>query len=252
MIRFLSQIKGSTIHAVDGDIGKVVDCYFDEQRWAVRYLVVETGSWLSGRQVLISPASVDRVDWNDGRVNLNIDRMRVKNSPSADLAQPVSREWESSYSEYYGYPHYWEGTDIWGSAATPGTYASRSGSAARTTGGEPYSASEVRGMGTGTSSERGLADSQLRSAKEVAGYHIRATDGEIGHIDDFLMDRDSWVIDSILIDTSNMPGGKPVLLRRERIDRIDWNNQEIRVRATTQEIKNIPEYVEETTFGRRR
>ncbi|RPI23586.1 MAG: PRC-barrel domain containing protein [Acidobacteria bacterium] len=249
----MNQIKGSTIHAVDGDIGKVVDCYFDEQRWAVRYLVVETGTWLSGRQVLISPASVDRVDWNEGKVNLNIDRMRVKNSPSADFTRPVSREYESSYSEYYGYPRYWEGTDIWGSAATPRAYGSRSETAARTTGGESYPASEARGtMGTAASSERRVADSQLRSAKDVAGYHIRATDGEIGHIDDFLVDRDSWVVDSILIDTSNMPGGKPVLLRRERIDRIDWNNKEIRVRATTQEIKNSPEYVEETTFGRRR
>jgi len=103
-------------------------------------------------------------------------------------------------------------------------------------------------MGTSAASRRG---SHLRSAKEVAGYHIRATDGEVGHIDDFLVDRDSWVIDSILIDTSNMPGGKPVLLRREKIDQIDWNNKEIRVRATTQEIKNSPEYMEETTYGRR-
>jgi len=248
----LDQVSGSTIHAVDGDIGKVVDCYFDEHRWAVRYLVVETGTWLEGRQVLISPASVDRVDWNDGKVNLNIDRMRVKNSPPADLTQPVSREYESSYSEYYGYPHYWEGTDIWGSATTPRAYASRPGTAARTSG-EPHPASEARGrMGTAASSKRGVTGSQLRSAKEVAGYHIRATDGEVGHIDDFLVNRDSWVVNSILIDTSNMPGGKPVLLHRERIDRIDWNNKEIRVRATTQEIKNSPEYVEETTTGRRR
>src|SRR5689334_4092581 len=114
MIRGADGLKGFTIGATDGEVGGVNDLYFDDERWVIRYLVVDTGNWLPGRKVLISPHAVRTTQWELRRVDVALTRQQVKGSPDIDTDKPVSRQHEAAFFSYYGYPAYWDGTSLWG------------------------------------------------------------------------------------------------------------------------------------------
>jgi len=120
MLYNLNQLKGLTIKAKDGEIGEVDDFYFDDERWTIRYLVVDTGKWLPGRKVLISPISLGKADRSSQRLEVNLNKKQVENSPGIETDKPVSRQYETSYFNYYGYPYYWTGPQLWGPVAYPG------------------------------------------------------------------------------------------------------------------------------------
>src|SRR5664279_6350411 len=120
MLTNTTNLKGLVIHATDGEIGTVDHFYFDDDTWAIRYLTVETGSWLDDRRVLISPMAVIRTDWRAKRIDVALTKKQVENSPNIDTHKPVSRQHEAAYLGYYGYPNYWGGTFLWG----PGYYPS--------------------------------------------------------------------------------------------------------------------------------
>ena len=127
MLRSMKDLEDYAIRATDGDIGHVKDFYFDDDTWVVRYLVVETGSWLSGRKVLISPIAIGEPDWTARALPVSITKEQVKNSPDLDTDEPVSRQHERQYLEYYGYPYYWGGTGLWGSDYNPGAMLTNPG-----------------------------------------------------------------------------------------------------------------------------
>ncbi len=119
MLRSMHDLQDYAIRATDGDIGHVKDFYFDDEWWAVRYLVVETGTWLSDRKVLISPIAIGRPNWTDKVLPVSITKEQVKDGPDIDTEKPVSRQHEISYLGYYGYPYYWDGGGLWGAGAYP-------------------------------------------------------------------------------------------------------------------------------------
>src|SRR6266508_5022629 len=98
------ELKGVTIQATDGDIGSVQDLYFDDHSWTVRYLVVDTGTWLPGRQVLISPFAFRAIS-GASRLQTTLTKDQIENSPSIDTDRPVNRQREIEDSRYYGYPY---------------------------------------------------------------------------------------------------------------------------------------------------
>jgi hypothetical protein len=230
MLRSTNELNGYTIHATDGDIGEVVQFYFDDERWTIRYLVAHTGGWLMGRRVLISPAALGRVDWDSHRVHVNMTKERVENSPSIDTDRPVSRQHETDYYNYYGYPYYWSGPYVWGPV--------------------PYPAyPPVPPEGAAGSVERDVAqaprqddDVHLRSTQEVTNYYIEASDGDIGHVEDFLIDDESWTIRYVAVDTRNWWPGKKVLVSPEWIRSVSWSDSRVYVELTRDKIKNAPEY----------
>jgi hypothetical protein len=224
MLQRLGKMHGWTMMARDGDIGKVDDFYFDDQRWTVRYLLVETGGWLSGKRVLISPIAFEGIDRDHKRFRVSLTREQVKNSPDADLHQPISRRYETDYSDYYRYPYYWGGAGLWGAEPVP------------------VGLGRMREMPPAPRGPITEEEKHLRSVSEVSGYHIRALDGEIGHVDDFLADSESWAIRYLLVDTSNFIGGKWVLVAPDWARRIDWNQLAIHVDMTRDDVKNSPEY----------
>ena len=116
MLTTSKDLKGLVVRASDGELGTVDELYFDDNSWGIRYLTLETGGWLGGRQVLISPMSVLQVDWPVRRIDVKLTRKQIENSPSIDKHKPVSRQHEASYMGYYGYPNYWDGPYLWGSA----------------------------------------------------------------------------------------------------------------------------------------
>jgi uncharacterized protein YrrD len=230
MIRSVTHLKRFEVVATDGPIGSIEDFYFDAERWAVRYLIVDTGKWLPGRRVLISPVSVTRAEWGEQRLVLSITRDQVKNSPGLETHKPVSRQHEMDYLDYYGYPYYWGQAGLWGAYPNPmlPTPEQVARLRART--------DEARRQ----AAEKGDAD--LRSAREVTGYVIRATDGDLGHVEDFLLDDLSWAIRYLVVDTSNWWFGKHVLIAPGWIRDISWSNRSVIVKVTRQLLKQAPPY----------
>lgn len=231
MLRSANELKGLTVRGDDGDVGHVDDFYFDDDRWTVRYIVVETGGWLA-RRVLISPASFRSTDWRGGAIDLSLTRDRIRNSPDADLHAPISREYERAYSAHYGYAPYWAGPGYWGIGAYPAALAY---SAAL------YTAGATRAERTAAAVQES-PEAHVRSSTAVIGDHIQATDGEIGHVDDLVVDDESWAIRYLRVDTSNWMGGKPVLVPQRSLQQADWASAKIHVALTKDQIQRSPRY----------
>ncbi|MHB1678087.1 MAG: PRC-barrel domain-containing protein [Sulfuriferula sp.] len=245
MLHSEKELFGCTVGAKDGEIGVVKDIYFDDERWAIRYLVVETGGWLSGRKVLISPISVREITWADGVVHVHLNQQQIKDSPSIDTAKPVSRQHEIDYFNYYGYPHYWEGANLWNLGMYPVPWVGTSLDSSLDPSLIPLEqrddavtrARQDRGEG-----EHEAADSHLQSGKEVVGYEIMATDGSIGNVENFVFDDQSWAIRYMGVDTRKWLPGKHVLLAPEWIEHVEWTEQEVFVKVTRQAVETSPEY----------
>ncbi len=238
MLNALSQLSGSTLTATDGEIGHVKQAYFDDHAWAVRYLVVDTGTWLSGREVLISPYAVRQPVGSGKTIDVSLTRQQVENSPDIDTHKPVSRQHERDYLSYYAYPEYWAGGELWSMSALPLLPPNL-----------PLAGSEAEMAAHAV--EVPAEDVHLRSSNVVTGYNIQAADHSIGHVKDFLFDDASWAIRYLVIDTRNWwPGGKKVLLATHWIDRIDWAEQTVYTQLTREQVKASPEYDESATVDR--
>jgi len=219
MLRSLKNIYGFKIHATDGDIGKVNDFFIDQDTWEVRYLVADTGHWLTGRLVLISPASFSgKPRWENNIFPVNLTKKMVKESPDVDVDKPVSRRKEIDVLKYYQWPIYWE--PYIGEAAVPKI--------------SPVALLE-------DIYEEGET-SHLHSSRKLKGYHIHASDGEIGHVDDFIVDDEKWVIRYFVVDTRNWFAGKKVLVSPLWISKISWELSLVYVELNRDSIKNSPEY----------
>lgn len=230
MVHDTADLRALTLRASDGEIGSIDDVYFDDARWVVRYLVVDTGGWLSGRKVLISPRSVQRLDIEGRELELALTRDQVKASPDYDSDKPISRQYEKDFFAYYGYPYYWSGPYMWGIADYPAAPASA-----------PL-AEAHEALKKQAEREHAEGDPHLRSAHEVSGYAIEASDGSIGHVDTFLFDPESWAIRAMVVDTRNWWPGKHVVVSPDLIDTIDWNGRSVRVRASRERVKSSAEY----------
>jgi hypothetical protein len=231
MLRNTTQLEGFTIRATDGELGTIDQLYFDDETWAIRYLTVET-TWLGGRRVLISPISVVHTDWRDKRVDVALTKKQVENSPNIDTDKPVSRQHEIAYSGYYGYPYYWAGPCMWGPAAYPGGVMTA-----------PNDAITDRIGGESK-------DSHLRSTRAVTGYHIEASDGEIGHVAGFIVDDEDWAIRYMEVATKNWWPGKKVLVSPAWIERVSWEDSKVYAGLSREAIKNAPEFVDFTPITR--
>ncbi len=225
MLRSLKDLERYAVTATDGDVGAVVNFLLDDERWVVRYLVVETDG-ASGPRVLISPISFRQVDWATHTFGLALTRDKVNRSPNIDADKPVSRQHEREYFGYYGYPYYWGYLAPWGPSAYPALLA-----VGRTNEKSPE-----------RSDEKTSGDVHLRSASEVRGYHIHGSDEAIGHIDDFIVDDESWEVRYLVVDTRKWWFGKKVLIAPHWASRVSWDERQVYVDLSRDAIKKSPEW----------
>ncbi len=239
MLRSVKDLEDYAIQATDGSIGQVNDFYFDDKAWVIRYLVVNTGSWLSGRKVLISPIALGQPNWGEKVLSVSITQEQVKNSPGIDTERPVSRQHEMRYLGYYGYPYYWGGMGLWGAGAYPSMMLAGFGDFGATSP-EPREAEEA----TARDEEARHADDDLhlRSCNAVKSYHIHAIDGDIGHVQGMLVDDETWAIRYLIVDTSNWWLGHQVLIAPQWIRDVSWSEAKVSVDLTQQAVKDAPAY----------
>jgi uncharacterized protein YrrD len=245
-LHLAGKIRGAPVMATDGEIGSVDDFYFDEKvspreggshgltdggsrndetpSWTVRYVLVDTGRWFSAKRVLLSPMSVAG-PWSRAGVNVTLTRDQVWHSPQID-SSTLSPEQVEDIRRHYGYPIYWGAAGIWGSFENPGALI-----AAPTLPPRPPGGPVVR-----------VEAEHLRSVNASTGYHLHASDGAIGHVDDFLIGETTWRIRYLLVDTSNWIGGKWVVVRTDEIRSIDRDRGVLHVAASRDDIRNSPSF----------
>ncbi len=240
MLRSMKDLEECVIRASDGSIGQVEDLYFDDKAWVIRYLVVDTGTWLSSRKVLISPIAIGHPNWTEKVLPVSITKEQVKNSPAIDTDKPVSRQHETAYMGYYGYPYYWGSAGIWGGGMYPRMLMTGYGGFGAAV---PIVRSEVQEANARAEEARHQDDDpDLRSSKAVKGYHIRASDGDIGHVQGLLVDEETWAIRYIIVDTSNWWLGHKVLIAPQWIQDVSWPDAKVSVNLTRQAVKDAPPY----------
>ena len=228
MVRLLSTLAKMSIRAVDGDIGHVRDFYFDDERWVIRYVVVDTGSWLFGKSVLVPPIAATDVDWEAKRISVNLTKAQLRDSPDIDTARPISRQQEARYLKYFQWPVYW-------------------GEAFAYAGALQVADSE----GEGAEPE---ATSHLRSVDEVRGYDVRAVGDEpfteshpeahggepLGKVTDFVITRRRWRIHKIVIEARKRLPGERIMVAPFWIERVSWRDAQVFVDLREQAILEAP------------
>ncbi|MEO8544555.1 MAG: PRC-barrel domain-containing protein [Burkholderiaceae bacterium] len=239
MLRSVKEMEGYAVGATDGVIGHVKDFYLDDEKWIIRYLVVDTGHWLSSRKVLVSPIAVGTPDWEQKLLPVSISKDQVRKSPDIDTNQPVSRQHEMAYSGYYGLPYYWDGGGYWGSDLYPHMMMPANGGST----GSQSTADERQANMARRESERHVHDDpHLRSCNSIVGHHIHASDGDIGHVAGMLIDEQTWAVRYLVVDTSNWWLGHQVLIAPQWIEAVHWFDKTVTVSVTRQAVKDAPVY----------
>jgi sporulation protein YlmC with PRC-barrel domain len=223
MLRSIRQLYGKTLGTAEGEIGHVKDFYFNDQHWVVRYVIADTGSWLSGRLVLISPHAFGDFHQDGDCLLVNVSRKQIENGPAIDSDKPVSRQYEEDYYRYYGWPVYWDGSGMWGMGGAPSNYLMPN-------------QQEVCGNG------HDRDDPHLQSTQAINGYHIQTNEGAIGHVTDFIMDDKSWEIRHLVVETGHWFSGKEIAVSPKQIDRISYEESKVFVKITKEAILETPEY----------
>ena len=212
MLHSIEQRYGEKLRATDGEIGHVKDFYFDDKSWTVRYLVADTGGWLAGRRVLISPEALGHLYPNGKVLLVNLTKEQIEKSPSIHEHEPVTRQHEEEYHRHYGYPYYAQSWPLWGLVDYPVAAPVP----------EP-SETEIQNQ---------AADTHLRSARSVAGYSVEASDGRIGEVVDFLIEGRTWTIREIVVDCGHWFSGKKIKIATGKMSRISYAESTLHLDST--------------------
>lgn len=173
--------------------------------------------------MLISPYALVAVNNEKQNIEINLTRKQIEDSPALESDKPVSRQFEDAYYGFYDWPTYWGGPYMWGAY--------------------PFIVRDPEKLKEYTQCDK-TWDPYLRSTKDVTGHHIQAADGEIGHVEDFIIDDETWAIRYLIIDTQNWWPGKKVLVSPQWIERVSWLESKVFVNLTCETIRQSPEYTE--------
>jgi len=214
MLRSMNSLMDYTIRATDGLIGMVHDFYFDDRLWNVRYLIVDTGSFLSGRKVLLAPAAFGKPDWIENTFPINHTREEIQDSPSIDTEKPVTREDEEALHDYYRWMPYWApGLPNFPYIPIPESREPR----------EPK-------------------NPDLCSFRDTRGYAVESLGGIVGKMHDLILDDQTWAVQTLVIDTGTWFTSKKVLLGSNAVQELDWHKKAIRVAIEKPVIDEAPEF----------
>lgn len=228
MKRSVKQLYGEKLVAGDHEIGHIKDFYFDDEKWGIRYVVVETGSWFTGRAVLISPHALGGLSPDGKSLAVNLTLQQIEGSPSLESHKPVSRQYEEEYYRYYGWPEYWSGVELWGASGFPMV--------------PPAYPVPVPQTGVGTPAQSGDDDHHLRDTQTIIGYHIQTDDGSLGHVVDFMMDDESWAVTHLVVETGHWFAGKEIVITPAHVTRISYDESKVFVNLTREAIQQAPEF----------
>jgi hypothetical protein len=222
MLRSVKELRGYHIAALDGEVGKVDDLYADDVGWFIRYVVVNTGNWLAERRVLVSPEAFGSPDWESRSIPVQLEKATIEESPPVETEDTVSRQEEERLRSFYGWPNWW---------TTPMT-----GMIVPTA--QELEAAKAREAVVDIED----ADPHLRSVREILGYHIETTGGDIGHVDDLIVDDRGWVVRYFVVDTKNFLPGKKVIVSPHWVEDIRWQDRKVALDLRKAQIEDAPRF----------
>lgn len=244
MLRSLAEPEGYRLEALDGDIGRCHDFLFDDQQWTLRYMVADTGSWLPGRKVLVSPIQLEQPDWERKRLPVDLTQSQIEHSPPLDSDAPVSRRYEQAFNEVHSLPSYWLGSGLWGDFPLPGSLTAP----------QQVPLEPARSMPDAATPAGDLEvedDTPLRSVREVSGYSVAGSSApeagatgveKVGRVVDFIVNDTSWALRAIVVDTSRLPFSKKVLLPVDAVAEIDWASRQVIADAPADQVEDAPPF----------
>lgn len=225
MNRKLSECIGYTVRANDGDVGTVERYYFDDVTWSLRYLAVKTNG-APARHLLLSVVALEKPVWTKRVFPVNLSMKQVRRSPLIDIDGPISRQYETELHEHYAWPTYWG----IGYYTIPEFDMMMNLTAADKLQSERLSA-EVRKL-----------DPHLRSIRELVDCRVQATDGHIGHVEDALVDDETWSLRYLIVNTRDWLPGRRVLISPQWVTKLDWTGKEVFADLTREAVMNSPKY----------
>jgi len=209
MLRSFKDLLGFAIRATDGRVGTLSDVYFDDETWLVRYCVIDTGRWLTGRHVLAGSRPLSVLDSTRRELWVRLSRTEVRRSQAAGTDKPVSKQRSAAVMSSL-------------QRLVP-----------------------RRGPDSSALSSRIAAshDRHLRSCNAVLGHRLIGSDARIGWVDDYLIDDKSWSVRHLIVDTGdNVSAGPRVLVAPNCIDKISWADAAISVNLTRAAVATAPGY----------
>lgn len=215
-----NMIRRFAVHGIEDYVGDVTDCYFDDIKWAVRYLVVLTGSWLDQREVLVSPISVTEIEWDKKTIHVSLTRPKIEGAPDIDTKKPISRRIESDFNRFYRFPMYWFGTNLWGNMLEPRALG--------------------RALNDGHEEETEEEALHLRSVREVLGYQVQGKEKRIGRLYDFVLDDRSWALPYIIVDIGTLFQGKKKLIQSDWIGTVSWDDKAVCLEFDRDRVESEP------------
>jgi len=203
MLIATKQFYQCSIVGADDTVGTVKDLLFDDIQWVIRYFDIDTGGWLTGRRVILPPGAIQDAEYATSLLFTPLTRSQVEDSPSLLSDMPVTRQKEQELAKFYSWDAYWASNAF---------------------------------------TEQAEGDPNLRSTRSVSGYSIEALDGDIGHIDKFIIDDADWHIRYLVIKTGNWLSGKLVLIPTAWAESIDWDSKHVRVLLEKKVIEEAPKF----------
>lgn len=234
MLQAAKKFISMKVKAKDGECGHIRDIYFDDDKWTARYFLLDTGKWLPGKLVLISPLAVDEIDFRNKILEVNLTIEQIEKCPHPSEHKPISRQMEERYADYYDYPLYWPGSGIWPGIGYDMAYYARFKNRA-------ISDSDKEKIKIRVKKE----DQHLRTINEVKNYLLEAKDGLFGHVEDFIIDDETWEIRYLVVDTVNWWPSRSVILSPQWVTDIVWSESKISFSLDKETIKKSPIYSEE-------
>ncbi|CAN5512138.1 PRC-barrel domain-containing protein [soil metagenome] len=234
MLRRAKELLGYTISAADSEqIGQIHDFYFDTEDWEIRYVVVDIGSWLFGRRVLLAPDTLQKPDWENKIQPVNLTKAQIKDSPPVDFDKPISRQYEADLHQHYNWPTYWGGGGL--PYTTVANVMPTGAPMAEPSPLNQLPAEVVEGL-------QQSEESHVQSIRELTNHALEAIDGSIGHITDCFIDDENWTIRYLIVDTGHWRPGNQVLIPQTTVDNADWVGGNIYVKLTQEQVKQSPAY----------
>jgi hypothetical protein len=218
MLITTNELRGKPVLALDGNLGRVEDFLFDDKNWVIRYMVAQTGSWLSNHRVLLSPHVLIPLDPKAGVVRVRLHRRQIEASPPAELHLPVSRRYEVEHYRYYGLPEYWAASALWGRSGYP-------------------LASPPTGDRADFKLHYHRDDKHLQSSNSLSGFRILTADGPVGQVTGFWISDSTWEVRDLVVRAGHWYASREVLIPSAKVERINYEDSAVHSTLTKDDIQ---------------
>jgi sporulation protein YlmC with PRC-barrel domain len=223
-LREASSLINFSLYSQDGEeVGQVLDVLFDDKEWVVRYIEVDLTPLGLEKKVLIPPDSIEIPDWEVERVLVPMKGEELRSLPSLPLDEPVSRPYLIELYEKSGWIPYWVESKFHDERPGPKKLKAQLGD------------EEQRGQ-----------DPHLFNLGEMSEYRVEATDGDVGYVDELILDEEEFVVYYLVVaieaEIPEEESSKNVLVAPDWVTDFDRGMITVRVDVDRETLAAAPEY----------